>query len=151
MQRAVFFSGLGTVYSKDCTGKGEIELYTQTLPALRFLQRRGYLLVLVTSERQEYRHFLSLLKDRALPVLHFLQGEDELGSFATAKDIDLSQSFYVTDGHYLKPFTNSECRLILVLSGQGFETLAGLNKKDLDNLHDVCKDVYAAAFSLALL
>ena len=65
MQRAVFFSGRGTVFAQDFTDRDEIELYTQTLPALRFLHRRGYFLVLVSEERREYKKFLSLLKDKS--------------------------------------------------------------------------------------
>lgn len=149
MERAVFFSGTGTVFTKDCTGRGEIELYTQTLPALRFLHRRGFYLVLVSTEGGEYKKFKSLLKDESLPLRSFVPGDDDFTQFADSQGLDAAMSFYITDGRSLESFLPTECRLILVLSGQGFDNLVDLTGKDLANLHDVCKDFYAAAFSLA--
>lgn len=149
MQKAVFFSGAGTVYAAGCSRRDDLEVYTETLAALRFLARRGFALVLVTNERQEYKSFVSQLKDKSFPILHFNPCEDELGVFVEMHDISLSDSYFVTDRLLPKVLVQS-CSLVLVLSGQGVCTLATLDEKNGFRLRDVCKDIYAAAFSIAL-
>ncbi|MDX9872886.1 MAG: hypothetical protein RBT41_10780, partial [Clostridia bacterium] len=64
MKKAVFFSGSGTVYSRDERQNKRIELYPDTVSALRFLSRRGYELVLLTSGYYEFKRFRTALKDK---------------------------------------------------------------------------------------
>jgi len=150
MHKAVFFSGVGTIYTTTRMRGEEIEIYPETLPALRFLARRGYSLVLVTNERQEYKNFVAQLKDKSLTVLHYSSGEEELLRFAELRELNLKESFFVTDGLSLKSFQTAGCQQILVLSGKGVQTLSAFQNKHLLEFSDVCKGIYAAAFSIAL-
>ncbi len=148
MQKAVFFSGQGTVYTMAGANKENPELYAETLPALRFLHRRGFILVLVTKEHQEYKSFVNLLKDRSLPVQYFSTAEDELHRFAYHNRLTLEQSVFVTDGMNLELFLKA-CPVILVLTGRGFCTLEDCETYGRPVFRDVCRDIYAAAFSIA--
>lgn len=147
MKRAIFFSGVGTAYTSSKATKEEMEIYPETLHALRFLARRGYLLVLVTLQRQEYRWLRGMLKDKTIPVYFFQVGEEDGPTFFQQHEIDIPKSYFITDGLYLKTFQKLKCKNILVLSGRGVRTLESIEKT---NLVDVCKDIYAAAMSIAL-
>lgn len=150
MHKAVFFSGAGTIYTVSSSRREDSEIYPETLPALRFLARRGFILVLVTGEHQEYKNFLAQLKDKSLAVMHCNPNEEDPSSFARAREIDLLESFFVTDGLHLKLFQSTDCRQILVLSGKGVQTFSAFQNGELAGLSDVCKDIYAASFSMAL-
>lgn len=150
MQKALFFSGVGTVYSAANTRREEIEIYPETLPALRFLVRRGFRLVLVTSEYWEYKSFIAQLKDKSFQVLQYNPGEEPLPDFVSQRGLRLEESYYITDGIFLKWFSAWGCPIILVLSGKGCCTVAAYENKEITGLVDVCKDIYAAAFSIAL-
>lgn len=150
MHRAVFFSGAGTTYTAINSRREESEIYPETLPALRFLARRGFVLVLVTTEHQEYKNFLAQLKDKSLAVLHYNPSDEDLADFARERELGLKECFFVTDGLALKLFQNTACQQILVLSGKGVQSLAAFQNGELAGLSDVCKDIYAAAFSIAL-
>lgn len=145
MQKAVFFSGVGTSYCCREQGKDELEVYPETLPALRFLARRGFIPVLVTPHRQEYKWFVSAIKDKSFPLLHWDTVED-FPEFNIKNQISLPESFLITDGLYLNTFQKYGLKIILVLSGRGFCTY---NQCE-NGYSDVCKNIYAAAFSAAL-
>ena len=149
MQKAIFFAGSGTAYKIVEAEQKLLEVYPETIPALRFLTRRDFLLVLVTPEYQEYRKMLLSLKDKAITVYHWDIVKEELTGFVHANDINLEESYFITDGQYLKKLQNSGCKTILVLSGMGCCLLDKLADEELKSLSDVCKDIYAAAFSVA--
>lgn len=150
MQKAVFFTGIGTAYSGAGTLRDGLEVYSATMPALRFLNRRGYTLVLVTPEWHEYKTFMGAIKDKSLPIIHFNTDEENLLQFIENNGISIKESYLITDGLCLKIFQGIGCRIILVLSGRGFCTLTSQEQKEIPWFSNVCKDLYAAAFSIAL-
>lgn len=150
MQKAVFFSGTGTAYSGGGSLREGLEVYSATWPALRFLNRRGYTLVHVTPEWQEYKSLISSSKDKTISIIHYNSDEQSLNQFPEYNGINLHESYLITDGLSLKIFQGSGCRIILVLTGRGFCTLTAQEEKEISVFSDVCKDIYAAAFSIAL-
>ncbi len=150
MRKAVFFAGAGTIYPTIYCGKDRLEIYPETLPAIRLLVRRGYALTLVTVNHKEYKSFLQSLKDKTLPLSNYNMAKAELGKFIANNRIDPVESFLITDGLHLKTFQNFGCRTILVLSGKGVSTLNALEPQELEGISDICKDVYMAACSVAL-
>lgn len=150
MQKAIFFSGPGTAYTGLDLRRETLELYPETLPALRFLGRRGFILILVTPEHQEFKWFASALKTKTLSLLHWDVNKNDLDSFVKKHRINMEESYFITDGLYLKNFQNRGCKIILVLSGRGFYTLDSQEYKDFQGFMDVCKNIYAAVFNVAL-
>jgi hypothetical protein len=148
--KAIFFSGCGTSYTVNNTVKRSLEIYPATLPALRFLGRRGYLLVLVTSEFQEYQLLQTGLKDKSLSVLYWNGQKEELDALVEKNSINLSDSYFVTDSDYLQKVLFFDWQTILVLTGKGVATLQKLDVQQLEKVADICKDIYAAAISIAL-
>jgi len=149
MQKAIFFAGYGTAYKTVEAEQKLLEVYPETIPALRFLSRRNFAPVLVTPEYQEYRKLIASLEDKALSVYHWDIGREELTTFVDANDMNLEESYFITDGQYLKKMQNTGCKIILVLSGMGCCLLDKLAVEEVTGISDVCKDIYAAAFSVA--
>lgn len=145
MLKAVFFSGAGTTYHYQNQGREGLELYPETLPALRLLARRGFVLVLATPQRQEYKWFISSIKDKSINPYHW-DIEEDLAGFMDKNNFSIADSCLITDGMYSQTFLTCGGKVILVLSGRGFCTLANHD----NGYSDVCKDIYAAAFSAAL-
>ena len=151
MSKAIFFLGCGTAYLTNNSVKRNLEIYPETLPALRFLARRGYQLVLVTSEFQEYKLLLAVLKDKSLPLLHWNGREEDLEAFLEENAINLMESYFVTDSRYLQEaLSQGSWQTILVLTGKGVDTLQKLGSQQLEKIADICKDIYAAAISIVL-
>ena len=150
MQKAIFFSGSGTAYTGLDFGRENMELYPETVPALRFLGRRGFRLILATPEHQEFKWFVSSLRNKTLSLLHWDVDNNGLDRFVKIHRINLEESYFITDGLYLKNFQNKGGKIILVLSGRGFSTLESQEYKEFQGFEDVCKNIYAAAFSVAL-
>lgn len=151
MSKAIFFSGCGTVYTTNNTIKRNMEIFPETLPALRFLARRGYCFILVSSEFQEYQLLQNGLKDKTIPLLFWNGREDDLDNFLENNCIDLEDSYFVTDSRYLQEaLTINGWQIILVLTGKGVETLQNIDSQQLEKITDICKDIYAAAISIVL-
>ncbi len=151
MSKAIFFSGCGTAYLTNNSVKRNLELYPETLPALRFLARRGYLLVLVTSEFQEYKLLQAVLKDKSLALLHWNGREEDLDCFLEENTINLKESYFVTDSRFLQEaLYQGGWQIILVLTVKGVDTLEKLGSSQLEKITDICKDIYAAAISIVL-
>jgi len=148
MEKAVFFSGEGTTFSGSVRTPARPELYPETLPALRLLARRGFGLFLVTPELREYRWFKSALNDRTLSLGHFDPERPDAAGWLKNHLSGGRESCYITDGRYLKTFAGWNFKIVLVLSGCGMDTLVSAGN-DLKLLADVCRDIYAAAFSAA--
>lgn len=146
MRKAVFFSGHGTVYSYERNDTGGMQIYPETMHALRFFQRRGFVLVLLTSDGCEYRNFKSLLKDKTLNLYQLKGGEDNIRKFISEHNIDISKSYYISDGIYINIFHRLGIKVLLVLTGKGFFTYNAMNSTEMGVILDVCKDIYAAAF-----
>ena len=149
MQKAIFFAGCGTAYNTVGAEQKILEVYPETIPALRFLTRRDFILVLITPDYREYRKLLVALKDKALSACHWDIVKEELADFVRKNEINLEESYFITDGKYLKKLQNNGCKIILVLSGRGCYLLDKLTGEEIQGLADVCKDIYAAAFSVA--
>lgn len=154
MKKVIFFSGEGTSYRKE-KGNGDtgvIEIYPETLPALRFMVRRGFTPVLVTSEYWEIQAFQKIIKDQTLSLDYWHFSEGGLAGFLKEKRIDAKQSYFITDNNSraMVYFQKCGCKIILVLSGKGFHTLQYMDARQVANLTDVCKDIYAAAISIAI-
>ena len=152
MEKAIFFSGCGTAYSvgTDNFTKKKLELYPETVPALRFLHRRGYLTVLISPELQEYKLFQSSLKDKTLMPEYWNGREEDLDILLEEQFINVQESYFVTDGSYLQEWLQLGWQKILVLTGKGVATLDSLETEQLKKICDVCKDIYAAAISIAI-
>ncbi|MGI6587578.1 MAG: hypothetical protein ACOX2N_02080 [Peptococcia bacterium] len=150
MGKAIFFSGCGTSYAVNNTVKRSLEIYPATLPALRFLGRRGYLLVLVTPEFQEYQLLQTGLKDRTLSLVYWNGYKEDLNVLVEEKAINLRESYFITDHRYLQEFLFFDWQTILVLTGKGVATLQKLDRSQLEKVADICKDIYAAAIRIAL-
>jgi len=151
MCKAIFFSGCGTAYLTNNSVMRDLEIYPETLPALRFLARRGYQFVLVTSEFQEYKLLQAVLKDKTLPLLHWNGREEDLDSFLEENAIKMRGSYFVTDSRYPQEALYLDSwQTILVLTGKGVDTLQKLSAQQLAKITDICKDIYAAAISIAL-
>lgn len=150
MRKVIFFPGIGTTYSLSKEQKNSIDIYPETIPALRFLSRRGYEFVLITSEYCEFNKFRSALKDKNIPLYYLNLEKTSLALFNERHMISDEESCFITDGLYLKHFLDKKIRVILVLSGNGFFTLSALNTNENEQLADICKNIYAAAFSIAL-
>lgn len=150
MAKAIFFPGCGTAYTASNTVKRNLEIYPETLPALRFLGRRGYLLVLVTPEFQEYKLLQSGLKDKTLSLAYWNGREADLDVLLEEKGINLGESYLVTDSRYLQELLFLGWQTILVLTGKGVDTLQKLEAQQLEKVADICKDFYAAAISITL-
>jgi len=151
MCKAIFFSGCGTAYLTNNSVMRDLEIYPETLPALRFLARRGYQFVLVTSEFQEYKLLQAVLKDKTLPLLHWNGREEDLDSFLEENAIKMRGSYFVTDSRYPQEALYLDSwQTILVLTGKGVDTLQKLSAQHLAKITDICKDIYAAAISIAL-
>lgn len=150
MAKAIFFSGCGTSYTLNNTARRNLEIYPETLPALRFLGRRGYLLVLVTPEFQEYQLLQTSLKDKTLSLVYWNGREEELAALLQEKAINLPDSYFITDQRYLQELLFLDWQTILVLTGKGVDTLQKLERQQLEKVVDICKDIYAAAISIAL-
>lgn len=146
----IFFPGIGTTYSLSKEQKNSIDIYPETIPALRFLSRRGYEFVLITTEFGEFNKFRSALKDKNIPLYYLNLEKTSLAQFNERHMISDEESCFITDGLYLKHFLDRKLRIILVLSGNGFFTLSALNSNEDEQLADICKNIYAAAFSIAL-
>lgn len=150
MKKAIFFSGDGTAYKCSDSCFSEKEIYPETLPALRFLARRGFMLVLVTPDRQEYKWFKRYLRNKTLNLMHCSTEIKNLLAFIEEYSICLDKSYYISDGLYLKKFQDIKCNKILVLSGRGVKTLGQTNADSLREFADICRDIYSAAYSIAL-
>jgi hypothetical protein len=150
MIKVIFFPGVGTLYSVPRDKKETIEIYPEAISALRFLSRRGYELVLLTSEYSEFKRFRMAVKDKTLPLHSFNPDKNDLSAYMKRQMISEEESFLITDGLYWKHFQNTKARIILILSGGGFCTLAGLDGDASEYFTDICKNIYAAAFSVAL-
>lgn len=150
MRKVIFFPGIGTAYSLSKEQKNSIDIYPETVPALRFLSRRGYEFVLITSDYSEFRKFRTALKDKNIPLFNLNLEKTSLPLFAQRHTISCAESVLITDGLYLKQFLERQFRIILVLSGNGVCTLSALNGNTDEQLADICKNIYAAAFSIAL-
>jgi len=150
MRKAIFISGCGTAYTSIDASRENPELYPETLWALRFLNRRDFLLVLVTPEFQEYKWLVSALKDKTIAIFHWDMGKIDLDYFADIYDINIEESYFITDGLYQKFFQEKGCKIVLVLTGRGVQTLNSKQSKDLSEYADISKNIYAAAFSVAL-
>lgn len=150
MKKAIFISGYGTAYRCSDFSVCENEIYPDTLPALRFLARRGFMLVLVTPDRQEYKWFKRYLRNKTLNLMHCFCEVKNILDFIEEYSIDLEKSYYISDGLYLKRFQDINCNKILVLSGRGVNTLGQFNAENLREFTDICRDIYSAAFSVAL-
>lgn len=148
MRRAVFFPGQGTVYSGANENQDGLEFYPETLPAFRFLARRGFDLILVTPDYQELRLIRAALKDKKLLLYHWNTSRMDFSAFLEKYRISEEESYFITDGLYLKHFMNKTCKIILVLSGRGFDTLTSV--PDPGGFADICKNIYAAAFSVTM-
>ncbi|PKM90962.1 MAG: hypothetical protein CVU87_00130 [Firmicutes bacterium HGW-Firmicutes-12] len=150
MIKVIFFPGMGTLYSVSRDKKETIEIYPEAISALRFLSRRGYELVLLTPEYSEYKRFRAAVKDKTLSLHNFNPEKNDLSAFMEKQMISEEESFLITDGLYWKYFQNTKARIILILSGAGFCTLAGLEDDANEYFKDICKNIYAAAFSVAI-
>lgn len=150
MRKAVFITGYGTAYTCHEKERETLELYPETLWALRFLSRRGFLPVLATPDFQEYKWLLSALKDKTVSVLHWDTARDDLDQFMERHGIGAEGSYLITDGTCIKSPLAKRCRVILVLTGRGVQTLNSKEYKEVPDCRDVCKNIYAAAFSIAL-
>lgn len=152
MEKAIFFSGYGTsyCYEKNNSMRRNLELYPETLPALRFLFRRGYLLVLLTPELQEYKAFLSCLKDKTVKVQYWNGCEEDLDALIEKHFLNIQDCYFITDGYYLQEYLPLRWHTILVLTGKGVSTLDLLDPPQLEKIYDICKDIYAAAISIAI-
>lgn len=150
MRQAVFISGYGTAYTSHDGERENLELYPETLCALRFLSRRGFLLVLATPEFQEYKWLISALKDKTVAVLHWDTARDDPDQFMEMHGIEAEESYLITDGMWIKSMLAQRCRVILVLTGRGVKTLNSKEYNETPDCRDVCKNIYAAAFSIAL-
>ena len=147
MHKAVFFSGNGTAYSRAGSNTDDIDIFPETMSALRFLYKRGYQLVLVTKKRSEYQQLLFKLLDQALPIMHFNPETDCLQKFAFGQGILIRESYYISD-HTKMHESFSGCRFILVLTGNGYCSMAELAEGEMTGLYDISRDIYAAAFSI---
>ncbi|MGI6607035.1 MAG: hypothetical protein ACOX2X_08345 [Peptococcia bacterium] len=152
MEKAIFFSGYGTsyFYKNDSLVKRNLELFPETLPALRFLSRRGYLLVLTAPEMQEYKAFQSCLKDKRITVQYWNGREEDVDALIEKHFLNIQDCFFITDGHYLQEYLPLGWQTILVLTGKGVSTLDILDPPQLEQIYDICKDIYAAAISIAI-
>jgi histidinol phosphatase-like enzyme len=152
MEKAIFFSGCGTSYffENDIAVQRNLELYPETLPALRFLSRRGYLLVLIAPEVQEYKAFQNSLKDKTITLKYWNGREEDLEALLAEHLLNLQESYFITDGRYLQEYLSFGWQTILVLTGKGVSTLDSLEPRQLEKVCDVCKDFYAAAISIAI-
>lgn len=150
MEKAIFFCGCGTSYSVGNTLKRSLEIFPETLPALRFLGRRGYLLVLVTPEFQDYKLFQTNLKDKTIKLEYWNGLADDLDSVLGGKLINLQESYFLTDGTYLQELLHLGWKTILVLTGKGVYTLHNLDVRQIEEVSDICKDIYAAAISIVI-
>lgn len=152
MEKAIFFSGFGTsyFYENDSLVKRNLELYPETLPALRFLSRRGYLLVLITPDMQEYKAFQTSLKDKTMMLQYWNGREEDIDALIEKHFLNIQDCFFITDGHYLQEYLPLGWQTILVLTGKGVSTLDILETTQLAHICDICKDIYAAAISIAI-
>lgn len=150
MRKVIFFPGIGTVYSLSKEQKHSIDIYPETVPALRFLACRGYEFVLINSDYSEFRKFRTALKDKNIPLFNLNLEKTSLPLFIQRHMISREESVLITDGLYIKQFLEKQLRVILVLSGNGVCTLSALNGNVDGHLADICKNIYAAAFSIAL-
>lgn len=150
MKRAVFFAGLGTVYSQQAGPKKQIELYPDTVSALKFLDRRGYELILLSSGYYEYKRFCTALKDKSIRLAHLNPEKNDLRTYLLNNNLDAERSFLITDGSYLQTFLKYRTQIILVLTGEGLFTLGCWADKENECFADICKNFYAAALSVAL-
>ncbi len=153
MNKAAFFSGPGTAYAYAIKDGGErtLEVYPETLPALRFLKRRGFILILITSDRQAFRNFLGCIKDKTLELSCWNGEMEELNRLLQKKEIDIKESCIITDGPYLKLLGDMGCRIFLVLTGTGVCTLNSFDFSEGLGVTDICKNIYSAAFSITML
>lgn len=150
MRKVIFIAGCGTAYGCHETGRDEIEVYPETLAALRFLERRNLILILATPSTKEYRQFLSSLKDK-ITLYHWDTNKVEIGEFRKLHGLVKNECIFITDGLYLKSFLHPGCKVLLVLSGRGLQTLASAQEEKEDKpFDDVAKDIYAAVFSALL-
>lgn len=151
MRKVIVIAGCGTAYGCPETGREEIEVYPETLAALRFLERRNYALVLATPSTKEYKQFMSSLKDKTLKLRHWDLSRLEAGEFRKLHGLEKDECIFITDGLYLKNFAETDGKVLLVLSGKGLQTLASAQEdKDRAPFDDVAKDIYAAVFSALL-
>jgi hypothetical protein len=150
MEKAIFFCGCGTSYAAGNARNKSLEIFPETLPALRFLGRRGYLLVLVTPEFQDYKLFQTGLKDKSLKLEYWNGVAEDLESVLEEKAINLQESYFLTDGTFLQELLHLGWKTILVLTGKGIYTLHNLTVCQVEEMDDICKDIYAAAISIAI-
>jgi hypothetical protein len=149
MQKAIFFAGCGTAFQNEGPEQRGWVVYPETLPALRFVTGRGFLAVLVTPNYSEYQRLVADLQGKALTVYHWDIAKNELVDFIRHNDINLAESYFITDGQHLETMQKTGCKIILVLSGRGCDYLDNMESDTLNSLADVCRDIYAAAFSVA--
>lgn len=148
MAKAIFFSGMGTVYFLQ--KPSGLELYTATKPALRFLKRRGYLLVLGTPKWQEYQWLQGQLPTHNFSLLYWNGKEESLLHLIRERKISLAESYLLTDNAFLSEFLFWDWQVILLLTGKGIMTWQGLREKEIVQIEDVCKDIYSAAISIVI-
>lgn len=146
MHKAFFFLGSGTSFFYNGKRKEGMELYPGTVPALRFLSRRGFSMFLVTPFYHEYKAFCSSLKDKTFPVYYWDSNSVDYRRMLARMGIVAEKSFCATDGPYAGSFFRAGCKVILVLTGRGLLTLEGEEKNNGCCFYDICKDIYAAAF-----
>jgi hypothetical protein len=150
MEKAIFFCGCGTAYSFSNTAPRNLEIYPETLPALRFLERRGYLLVMVTPEFQDYKLFQNSLKDKTIKLVYWNGLIEDLDGVLGENLINLQESYFITDGTYLRELLHLGWKTILVLTGKGVYTLHYLDVPQLEEINEISKDIYAAAISVVI-
>ncbi|MDD2402636.1 MAG: hypothetical protein PHI90_06435 [Clostridia bacterium] len=155
MEKAIFFSGYGTsyVYSNNdnkANVKKSMEIFPETISALCFLEKRGYLLVLVTPDFMEYELIKNKLKDKIIKLEYWNTKEDELDKLLKKRYINMQESFYLTDGYLFQDVLHFGWKTILVLTGKGVDVLNSLEPYQLNSICDICKDIYAAAISVVV-
>jgi histidinol phosphatase-like enzyme len=150
MNEAIFFSGCGTAYTLSNNTKRNLEIYPETLPALRFLEKKGYLPVLVTADFTEYKLLQSVLKDNTIRLEYWSGSEDELDDLLEKWSINIEKSYFLTDGVNLQELQPLGWKTILVLTGNGVNTLNSMDVRQLEKILDICKDIYAAAISVVM-
>jgi len=149
MRKAIFFAGEGTAWRICGQARESFELYPETIPALRFLSNRDFFLVLMTPDQREYEWLLEALGKEAAALSCWDTAQETLDVFAQKNGIAIEKSYFITDGSCLDRIEKNTGNIILVLSGTGFNTLSALGEKESGGFADVCRDIYAAAFSVA--
>jgi hypothetical protein len=76
--------------------------------------------------------------------------EDELDDLLEKWSINIEKSYFLTDGVNLQELQPLGWKTILVLTGNGVNTLNSMDVRQLEKILDICKDIYAAAISVVM-